>query len=412
MSAKKVLILIMGMIIISQTAAMPYSELRSASVISQGTKSIVVGALLDDFRYAAPVNVWNGTTGTFSIDSPATPTSICTASYTTVAPYGGSGYSLKLDYNVSKVNSYAGYVSNLGVSNISTYKTISFWVKGSASGLFFKIEMKNNGADNNKNHGAIYIKDYLDAGVTTAWQQVTIPLHNFANISDWTTAKEFVITFENAQSVINGSPTSGTIYIDDITFSTTAAPITRFDHFGDNVQLCGLGGMIFFEQDAADGGYITSWAFSSVSTSEYHNAANGLKISYTVPNGGNYTYVSFAVGGGNDGWQKIQHNFSQYTNLSFWVRASSATTNPQGIKVELHDFLGTGTGEPFYVIAYNGANQITTTWKKFTIPLTAFMDWASVPLDKTRIAELVFTFENGNAAYKTGTIFIDEIQFE
>ncbi|MFA5500033.1 MAG: hypothetical protein WC404_03020, partial [Candidatus Omnitrophota bacterium] len=66
---KKISQIIVALVIVSVmmlTANYSTAADKLASVSAAGTKAIVPGALLDDFRYAAPVNVWNALTGTFS----------------------------------------------------------------------------------------------------------------------------------------------------------------------------------------------------------------------------------------------------------------------------------------------------------------------------------------------------------
>jgi len=111
-----------------------------------------------------------------------------------------------------------------------------------------------------------------------------------------------------------------------------------------------------------------------------------------------------------------QANLSAYTAVSFWARAEGGVNNPQGFKVELHDYTPPlANGEPFYQIAYyDTANQLTTSWRKYTIPLASFKDYSSTVLDKTRVAELVFTIEWSNVEYghEVGTMYIDDVKFE
>ena len=173
---------------------------QTKDVSASGTVPFSPGPLLDDFR-GAGVNLWRIGTGTFKSKPPAQKAEgFCIASYADNpgTTFGRSGYSLKLDYDVSNFvientkyyGSFSGYYSKLGGANISSYKYLSFWVKGAAGGEYFKVELKNNVANANRNHAAVYVTDYLDGGVTNDWQKVTIPLDAFANINNWTSIKE------------------------------------------------------------------------------------------------------------------------------------------------------------------------------------------------------------------------------
>ncbi len=355
--------------------------------------------ILDDFNDGGITNHWGGETGTFDNGGNGS----CGMSNDSGSPSEGD-FCLKLDYDVSTAEGFSGYFSKLQSKNLSSYTSISFYVKGASGEEFFKIELKNNSGDANRNHAAVYITDYLDGGVTTNWQKVTIPFHNFANISDWSSMKEFVIVFENVQSNINGSPKQGTIYIDKITFSNPTVNIVRIDHYGDKLGVGALGGSM------GDMGSGTSNVHSFSSTAgTFHNSPNGLKIDYTVNIMWSYGATFTIFGGGDNGWTKIAHDFSNYNYISFWIKAESDTKNPQGIKIELHDFVG--GSEPFYVIDWWGANPITTEWKQYIIALEDFKDWEDNALDKSRISELVFTFEWANSADSIGTVYIDDVQF-
>ena len=407
-----ILVVVFMAAIYCHITAMAYTIDRTSTVSSSATKPVTPGALLDNFNSARSVNAWGVSTSVFSSQSPATANAICTPSYTnnSAIAYGGAGYSLKLDYNVDLAKSYVGYSSQLGSVNLSPYNftTISFWVKGAAGGEFFKIELNTNGTDANRNHAAVYITNFLDGGVTTSWRQVTIPLRNFANINDWSSMKNFVITFENSQSAQNGSPTHGTVYIDNITFGTATVAAVRIAPYGDKTGICALGGNM--GGDGGSGNGTSSYSFSPTTYSGYPNS---LKFNYNVSKSGSYVFVYHIFGGGSDGNQLLPQNFSHYTKLTFDIMGTSGG-NPGGIKIELHDTRTTAAknGQPFYKITWNGAAKITTAWKHKTIPLASFKDYAGVALKKSAITELVFTLENSNCgANKSGTIYIDNVQF-
>lgn len=374
---------------------------KTGSAVASGTKPITPGPTLDDFSYAAPLNFWSLATGTFSSSASVPPpaNAICTASYSNApgVPYGGSGYSLKLDYNVSLADSYAGYSSQLGSQSLSAYSAVSFWVKGAVGGEFFKIQMKNSSAS-----AALYITDYLDGGVTTSWQKVTIPFHNFVNLSSVSSMSEFVIVFENAQCATNGSPTQGTVYIDNIVFESGPVPTVRLDHFGDRLGTSALGGNM---GTMASSGTI-SYAFSNI-VNEYSNYQCGLVINYNVTVSGAWVGVWSLFGGGADGWTAVPHNFSSYNYLYLRVRGSSAG-NPVKIRVELQDSAGSRP------IRLTG---ITTAWQYYRIPLVDPGDGTGfVGLNRSAIQQMNIVLE-GNQIYaaggsRTGTVYIDSVQFE
>lgn len=400
---------------------------RTVSVVGTATKSATPGPLLDDFRYAAPLNLWSVGTGTFSSSLlvPPPANAICTASYINDSN-AYSGYSMKLDYNATAANSFVGYYSRLAAQPLTAYTAISFWVKGAVGGEFFKIQFKNTsttpysfaeGTDTyyySRNEAAVYITDYLDGGVTTTWRKVTIPFHNFANLDGWKSMKEFVVVFENSQSTTNISATSGTIYIDNITFETTPVSAVRVDHFGDKLGVCALGGNM--GTGAGDGASASLNKYSlSNAINEYDPGGypNGLKLEYDVTTGFAYTFLIF--GGASNakttvepikdksGWIALPHDFSAYTKLTLRVKAKSGAENPKQIKIELVD---NGAARAVIIDQISG-----TDWQIYEVPLSAFAS-----LDKTSIKQLTFVFEgwriNSAGGSKRGVVFIDSVQFE
>jgi len=400
------------------------------SVTSQGTVPFLgPQALLDDFATNSTLNKWNCATGAFgSTLSVTTQPGYCTASW------DPAGQALKLDYDVRYSTSYSGYYSQMGGGNLTSptaYTAVSFLVKGAVGGEFFKVELKNTNSlkywdateatNYYRNTASVYVNDFHEDGkVTTAWRKVTIPLKNFVNLDSFSSMKEIVFTFENNMSSQNSSPTQGTIYIDNITFETTPVSAIKVDSFKDKVTVNSLGGNM-----GVTGNGTASLSFAPMSDA-YHTCLNALKYDFNVSATYSYTAAFFIFGGGytdntvekpdKGGWIKVLQNFNAFNAITFWARAETDAKNPVGFKVELHDFVGTGDGEPFYKIEASATNHLTASWQKYTIPFTNFKDWPpyQVPLDKSRISELVFTIEERNTplGHEIGTIYIDDIRFE
>lgn len=350
-------------------------------------ETILLGPVLDDFNDGGKLNNWGHETGSFS-DGGAS----CVDSRDATSPQEGL-FCLKLDYNVSASASYAGYWSPLGGEDLGGYTTISFWVKGTVGGEYFKVELKNNSTNPNRNRAAVYVTDYLDGGVTTDWQEVTIPFHNFVNLDSWNNMKELVFVFENSQSVTNGSSTQGTIYIDSISFSTSSVNEVRIDYFGDKLGTCALGGNI--------GDMPTENFTHSFTTNEYVSLPSALESTYNVTSdswGGQF----IIFGGGEDGWTEIPHDFSDYNYVIVWIKAKSATKNPKILKVEIVD-----NSKTCYVIL----RKITTSWQRYPIPLSAFDG-----LNKKNLRKMTFVYEDwridGDGGSRTGVLYMDDIQFE
>ncbi|MFA5143657.1 MAG: glucoamylase family protein [Candidatus Omnitrophota bacterium] len=151
---------------------------------------------------------------------------------------GASGYSLQLDYDVSKLGEYAFYWMKLGgeipgrdkatkTLDLTGYSYITFWVKGAQEGGDLKIELHQDidangifefGKDITS---CVYAKGYLKSGtITKEWQKLVIPLKNFTLITDWKRILEFVIVLEN-----KAGNAAGTVYIDDILFGYRPADV-------------------------------------------------------------------------------------------------------------------------------------------------------------------------------------------
>ena len=382
-------VLLAAMLLIgAANMASAYDPLAGPVAISgEADLPFTPGPIIDNFSDTDPVNVWGGVTGTFSKYPTPPANSTCAASYT--------GTSLRLDYNVTGTDAYAGYYSKLGGQSASAYTWLIFWVRGTVGGELFKIELKNNVADNNRNHAAVYVNDFLDGGVTTTMQEVRIPFHNFANINDFSSMKELVFVFEKNASAANGSPASGTVYIDHINLSSGSVDPVRIDHYGDRVGVCSLGGNI-----GSMGGYGGSAAhdFTSVSGT-YKTYPNGLHSTYNVVSGWAGVYMIF--GGGDTGFIAMPHDFSAYSYLTFYIRAESGGRNPRKIKLELSD----GNDRIYW---FNG---VTTSWQKVSIPLSSFPG-----LNKSAIKQLNIIYDRfpiwDIGGSQIGGVYIDEVQFE
>lgn len=134
----------------------------------------------------------------------------CTESFETVEKFGDKGMSLRLDYDVdSPAPAYNGMWMKLKELDLSKYKFLNFYIKGDTQKGFTKVvklELKN-GSEVGKN---------LFSGITNEWKPAKIALSEFRGLKDLTKATELVIVFDD----MNSKPKTGTIYVDNIFFST------------------------------------------------------------------------------------------------------------------------------------------------------------------------------------------------
>lgn len=361
--------------------------------------------ILEDFNDLDTLNNWlysdlvggDGGSGT------------CSLEVISSGAYEGVGCG-KLTYNTPTSDSFSWFVSSLGLENLelSNFNALSFWVKGAVGGEYFKIALTTKGGNTSgRSNGSIYINDFLDGPVTTSWQKAVIPLKNFANITNFTKMNELTLSFDHNICISNGSALSGTIYLDDIRFTNniTGFSSIRVDYYSDKVKFCALGGKV-----NGNGTGSLTYSFDS---SEYHSGSNSLKMDYDVNSG--YVFFYHLLGGGKSGAPGMQIDFSDYNYLTFWAKSTNSNilgSNSwpyRGLKVEMDVDDDSGT------TYFQYAGTITSTWTKFSLPLSEFKSWGNPPaIDKSKITKVVFGFDTNflENEDKKGIVYIDEVQFE
>lgn len=119
-------------------------------------------------------------------------------------------YPLKLSYNLAPP--YLGikdFTFSLPLVDASKFSCLKLRARGDANAGFtavVKVEIRNQ--RNEKD--SYYLK-----GIRDKWEDFSIPLKEFKNISDWSNIKELSFIFEEW----NISSKRGIIYIDNISFS-------------------------------------------------------------------------------------------------------------------------------------------------------------------------------------------------
>ena len=140
--------------------------------------------------------------------------SVCAFSRVLEPRLGDTGRSLRLDFD-KKPTGWCGYYTLLNqidgtYFDLSSFKSVSFWVRGLKAGETFEIGMADKSwltiGDSVK---AGSIEKYLPQGVTTNWQEVVIPLSDFGKL-DWTQMGSFVINFNR--------PGQGTLFLENLRF--------------------------------------------------------------------------------------------------------------------------------------------------------------------------------------------------
>jgi len=161
-----------------------------------------------DFDSGSKPNNIGGDFGAWNRD-PEDTTQSCVQVFEAEDATKPEGYSLRLTYDVDSPNpAYNGFWMKLEGEDLSAYNTLNLYVKGDSGKGFsdrVKIELKNFERS----------ASFILRGITGEWQKVSIPLEKFNRIGDFTAMNEFVVVFDD----INSNPKSGSIMIDNISFS-------------------------------------------------------------------------------------------------------------------------------------------------------------------------------------------------
>ena len=315
--------------------------------------------LVDDFSDYNPTNTLGGNSWLFYENE-------------TIATYYDKE-SLQLDYNMSSMDSYAGYATSLGQADLTQYSLISFLIKGANGEEIAKIGLM----DSSGNEPKIVLSEYLPQGVTTSWQKVRIPLAVFTRVANWSSMGRFVIAFENRVS--SGV---GTIYLDDIKFEQIHIIPIIMDNFNDMTDENGLGGSLW---TSTGGGATMDTAYDQENA--YGDTGAGYRISYSGVTG-----TAWAASGTDLMWLDA----SEYDTLSLRIKGAKGGEEPN---VYLSDgFIRKFVNIEDYV-------PITASWQKVDIPLKDFAV-QGVNITSLSYFQVVFEWEEMN-----GTIYLDDIQF-
>lgn len=164
--------------------------------------------LVNDFDRKENFNNLGGPFGSWNVFY-SDPTQHCKDELTDTERVGSSGYSVRIDYDVSSIfSAYNGFFTNLMWIDLSDYKYLVFSVKGDKAIGFtnnFNVELKNR-----SQIGRLNVN-----GITDQWQRMVLPMNKFAGINNFKEMKEMVIVFAD----ITASQKEGVVYIDDIYFS-------------------------------------------------------------------------------------------------------------------------------------------------------------------------------------------------
>ncbi len=317
----------------------------------------------DDFSDAHPINSLGADSGTFGTDSG----SAILASYEDGA--------MRLEYDVSAPDSYAGYYSLLKQADLTPYTVVTFMVKGAAGGKKALFGLRDSAGNETK----IIISEYLATGITTAWQKVIIPLAAFTRITDWERMENFSVAFENQIG------STGIVYLDDIQFEQLVGIPVVIDNFNNISGENGLAGALW--SVVRDGG--NSSIDAVYDSTNRRGTGAGYRLSYAGVTGTDWALAGMDLNG---------LNASSLQTLSFYVKGATGNEQPNIYLVS-----GEGTSEAKGFVNIEDYAIVTTIWQKVDVPLAAF---SSQGVDLGNLSYLQWVFEWGEMA---GTIYLDDV---
>ncbi|MCK4797285.1 MAG: hypothetical protein KAT05_07870 [Spirochaetes bacterium] len=383
------------------------SSIDGSSSSTSSETSSETTSMLDDFDDASDDNLWGGRYFTSEGAGGEIDNTLDAAN-----GRGGTGNALRLDVTVDAGGEWScisGYfAASDAAKDISSYEQFIFWVKGSVAGLPLKIVLDND-SGGSRNTAFLHINDYLDGGITTNYQEVKIPLDAFCNLDGLTNAIKFNFAFVNNYDGSGTFQTAGSVYIDDISFTSEAPTVLRIDYFGDEAEPNALGGEDQTGDGDDDGGVLTT-SIRVYDVVNYHDNACGMDWNFTLNDSAAwaFAYMYSNFGGGTGDWPaEVTSDFSSYSKITFWLKSDRAWAGSEKFEFKLKDEVG----EKVLYIPENTleGTAISTTWTKYTIPLTTFTGLDTTVLKQYVIgASLVVVGDQTNDVH----LYFDEIQFE
>ena len=346
---------------------------------------------------------------------------------------------LKIEYKNTK-RGWASYYSLLGGEDITKYNALSFWVKGRKGGESFDIGFNDKRMQDNQHDGISIgsVNLFLEAGITTNWQEVLVPLCSIDTFSsahiNQTSMGALVLQFRNRGR--------GTIYLEDIKFKLlddvpnqyyceqpTFVPLSEVPVY--NIEVPGE------EKVTTKRGEFKLYSFGSAESSRkpfadrevFYDASKdtvandpefnsnyetlnldrkSVRIHYQIERNRDDKIENFQDQSKDSSLEDFQGAYcwisgdlSAYKTLTFLVKGNQGgETFEIGIADEISDKLLTNVKSgSIYRYLPNG---ITTEWQVVKIPLK---DFFGTDLKKT--VSLTFDFNEPGS----GTFWIDEICF-
>jgi len=320
---------------------------------------------VDDFADTDPANLLHREAWTFRRE----PDAAADAYYENGA--------VRLVWDVSATGSFAGYTEPLSMESLSRATALRFLVRGARGGERVKVGVHEEPGREHK----VSLGEYLPRGVTTSWQTVTVPLAAFGTIVDWSRVDRLIVAFENGF----GSD-RGTLFLDDLRFEhlSFSVPVV-IDNYNEPTGENGVGGTLSLQR----GGNASISAVYDPSQ-RIGNTGAAYRISYRQIQGSSWATASSDL---------RDLDGSRFQRLSLSVKGARGGERPH---LYLESRKGSVVKRAFVDLQSYG--RVGKTWKKFSIPLTAF---ASQGVDLAHLTSFQVVFEHGEG---NGTVYLDEVQ--
>src|SRR3989339_492080 len=358
----------------------------SSSLAGEGTLDIdnvrlflsnPASKMLADFNDLSSTNKFGGSSNPLVL----WPSSgACTAAYVSTVTYSGGG-ALELRYDVSGTNAWSGYYTELKNTDLSNTSYLSFFVKGVTGGERFKVELSVN---------TIFVRVHSYVTVSSAWQEVKIPLSDFSGFISSSASGNLAIIFENNVAGATNGPTQSTVYMDEIKF---------------------------YQPGAANS------VVETIDTMDGEVSSNGKWQKY-----GQYSKVLASVAGssGLESDKAVELNFKLLETSPVADRwaVMSLDSHPNLVSGSVFRFKYKGTGGRddiefkvsdsndvvFRKVLYHAA-ETSNEWTTAEIPYSelAYFSGAGKSLDMTKIKNIWFAVAKDKGA--SGTVYFDALEF-
>ncbi|MBI3614981.1 MAG: hypothetical protein HY211_00515 [Candidatus Omnitrophica bacterium] len=279
------------------------------------------------------------------------------------------------------------------VGDLSSYTTLTFWIKGAKGGETFELGM--NDVISNKREDAVMagsIYRYLPQGITTEWQQVKVPLDDF-----------FGADLARVYSIVFGFNEEGTgeFWIEGLEFH--AQPLVDRES-----EIAARGELLLDNFDHSDLNLLgrkanaykripSVCAFSRVPEPRVGSQGRGLRLDWAKQTTGWCGYYTLL--------NQIDGEFfdlSSYKEVRFSVRGLKGK---ESFEIGMADKSWLTIGDSVKagsIEKYLPPQGVTSSWQEVVIPLSGFgkLDWS-------QMGSFVINFPNPSE----GTVFLDNLRF-